>query len=252
MVKTKYRVDQLLVQKGFVESREQAKRLIMAGQVYWIINEQAMEIVQKPGQLFSSVTQFIVKDLERFVSRGGYKLLTALRHFNIEIKDKIALDVGASTGGFTDCLLQLGARKVYAVDVGYGQLHWKLRNDPRVVNLERVNMRYAPSDLLPEYVDLVVVDCSFISLEKIIPSCVLFLRSNGYMICLIKPQFELSRKETERGIVRLKELQDKAVQKIIDYAQKELGLQNIGVVQSEIKGPKGNQEYLALFSYIPC
>ena len=158
----------------------------------------------------------------------------------------VALDVGASTGGFTDCLLQFGARRVYAVDVGYGQLHWRLRNDPRVVVLERINIRHADPELLSEPVDLVVADCSFISLTKVLPSCLAWMRPGAFVCALIKPQFELPRGSTVKGVVRSPQLEQEAVLRVTDFAR-ELGLDSLGHVPSKVRGPKGNQEYLALF-----
>lgn len=247
MQKRKLRADDLLVKQGLAESREKAKRLIMAGEVYSLQEDSCPEI-KKPGHFYPEDTKLQLKKQQRFLSRGGYKLLWAVEHFDIGVQQKTALDVGASTGGFTDCLLQLGASKVYAVDVGYGQLHWKLRQNPRVVNLERINMRYTKPDLLPEAVDLTVVDCSFISLQKILEPSVQFLKNNGLVLALIKPQFELGSGETEKGVVRDPERQQKAVQKVLDFAKQHLsGLNYLGVVPAEIKGPKGNQEYTVLW-----
>jgi 23S rRNA (cytidine1920-2'-O)/16S rRNA (cytidine1409-2'-O)-methyltransferase len=183
---------------------------------------------------------------ERFVSRGGYKLETALEHFGLDVSGWTVLDVGASTGGFTDCLLQRGAAKVYAVDVGYGQLHWRLRKDGRVVALERVNMRHASRDLLPEQVDLATIDCSFISLRMILPPAATFLRPGGYVLALVKPQFEVPRGRTEKGVVRSPELQLEAVHGVVRFARDSLGLVGLGEVAAGVKGPRGNQEYLAL------
>jgi 23S rRNA (cytidine1920-2'-O)/16S rRNA (cytidine1409-2'-O)-methyltransferase len=242
-VSEKKRADELLFEKGLTESRERAKRLIMAGQVY-IRHDNNDVLVDKPGRSLSPESCLFVKDTERFVSRGGYKLLTALDFFNIDVRDKVCLDVGASTGGFTDCLLQHGAQRVYALDVGYGQLHWKLRQDQRVVNLERVNIRTAPSDLLPEKVDLIAADCSFISLSLVLPGAVHFLKSQCALIALVKPQFEVGPGMTIKGVVKSEVLALKAVQGIITRAADELGLEFKGQVPSAIKGPKGNQEYL--------
>ena len=243
----KLRADQLLLQQGLVQSREQGKRLIMAGKVYLLAAKDQKQLLHKPGQLLSKDTHFILEEPERFVSRGGYKLQTALDHFELNIQGFLALDIGASTGGFTDCLLQAGAKRVYALDVGYGQLHWKLRSDKRVINLERINFRYAASDLLPELVDLAVMDCSFISLRLILPAALKFLKPEGQILALVKPQFEVKSSQTKKGIVRSTELQDKTVQEIIDYAHHELGLKHMGTVAAGIRGPKGNQEYLVWF-----
>ncbi len=243
----KLRADQLLVERGLAGSREQAKRLIMAGQVFED-RPGAKVPVGKPGQLLPANAPLLVKESERFVSRGAYKLLTALEHFQVAVQGLVALDAGASTGGFTDCLLQHGANKVYAVDVGYGQLHPKIRHDPRVVSLERVNLRLAPPQLIPEAVDLVVADVSFISLKLILPPCLQWLKPSGQIIALIKPQFELGPSGTDRGVVRAQADQQRAVDDVLAFARENLQLEVKGVVPAKIKGPKGNQEYLAYFS----
>ena len=242
----KIRADQLLTDRGLAESRERAKRLIMAGQVY---EEKpgARVPVSKPGQLLPADCELFVKESERFVSRGAYKLLTAMEHFKLDVNGAAALDAGASTGGFTDCLLQHGAARVYAADVGYGQLHPRLRNDPRVISLERVNLRLAAPGLIPEAVDIVVIDVSFISLKLILPPCLQWLRTDGRIIALIKPQFELGPAGTDRGVVRAEADQQRAVDDVLTFARDELGLEIQGVVPARIKGPKGNQEYLAYF-----
>lgn len=237
------RADVILAEQGLAESREKAKRLIMAGQVF-LVSSGARSPVAKPGQQIPRTAHLELKEAERFVSRGGYKLLTALEHFGLDVSGMTALDAGASTGGFTDCLLQFGAARVYAVDVGHGQLHWKLTQDPRVVNLERVNLRHAPPELLPENVDLVVADCSFISLRLILPPCMQFLKEGGHVLALVKPQFELGPEHAVKGVVRSEELQLRAVAQVQDFARDELGLSPQGVVAAGIKGPKGNQEYL--------
>ena len=242
----KIRADQLLVDNNLAESRERAKRLIMAGQVF---EEKpgARVPVTKPGQLLAVDCELFVKESERFVSRGAYKLLTAIEHFNLDVEGAVALDAGASTGGFTDCLLQHGASRVYAADVGYGQLHPRLRGDPRVISLERVNLRLAPLELIPEPVDLVVIDVSFISLKLIMPTCLQWLRAGGRIIALIRPQFELGPAGTDRGVVRDVTDQQRAVDDVLAFARDELDLEIQGVVPAKIKGPKGNQEYLAYF-----
>ena len=247
MNEKKMRADQLLVYKGLISTREQGKRLIMAGQVYLADASANRQRIEKPGTMLPENARLQITDHERFVSRGGEKLATALVYFQLQVQDLVALDVGASTGGFTDCLLQAGAARVYAVDVGYGQLHWRLRNDPRVVVLERINVRHAGPDLIPEPVDLVVVDCSFISLTKILPSCLAWMAPEASICTLIKPQFELPRGSTVKGVVRSPELAEEAVCRVIAFAQ-DLGLVCRGYVPSKIRGPKGNQEYLALFA----
>ncbi|ACS80090.1 TlyA family RNA methyltransferase [Maridesulfovibrio salexigens] len=242
----KERADQMLFAQGLSESREQAKRMIMAGQAHYLKDGQKLPVT-KPGMQLDPDLEIVVKGRDRFVSRGGYKLLTAIEELGLNPEGKVALDAGASTGGFTDCMLQFGAVRVYAADVGYGQLHWKLQQDERVTNLERINLRHAEEDLIPEKVDLVVCDVSFISLTKILPALVRFLKENGEIVCLIKPQFEVGPGQTDKGIVRDKALRQQTVDMIVNFASSELGLQLKGLVPSSIKGPKGNQEYLAYF-----
>lgn len=240
----KQRADQLLAAGGYAESREKAKRLIMAGKVHYMDKGQKTP-VSKPGQQFASDTEFSVPDDSRFVSRGAYKILTAIEEFAIDFEGKVALDAGASTGGFTDCMLQHGAVRVYAVDVGYGQLHEKLRQDDRVINLERTNMRHAEPDLIPEPVDVVVADVSFISLTKILPACMQFLKPGGELVVLIKPQFELGPGLTDKGVVRDESLRQQAIDIVTNFCREELHLMVEGVVPSKILGPKGNQEFMA-------
>ncbi|WP_421901996.1 TlyA family RNA methyltransferase [Maridesulfovibrio sp.] len=242
----KERADQMLFAQGLSESREQAKRMIMAGQAHYLKDGQKLPVT-KPGMQLDPDLEIVVKGRDRFVSRGGYKLLTAIEELGLNPEGKVALDAGASTGGFTDCMLQFGAVRVYAADVGYGQLHWKLQQDERVTNLERINLRHAEEDLIPEKVDLVVCDVSFISLTKILPALVRFLKESGEIVCLIKPQFEVGPGQTDKGIVRDKELRQQAVDMIVNFASTELELHLKGLVPSSIKGPKGNQEYLAYF-----
>ena len=244
---SKIRADQLLFEQGLAESREQAKRFIMARQVF--VGDPPMA-VDKPGHAYSPETIFNLIGQQRFASRGGYKLLTGLEYFKLDINNFICLDAGASTGGFTDCLLQHGAAKVYAVDVGYGQLHEKLRQDSRVINLEKTNLRNAESSLIPENVQLVVADVSFISLTMVLPPCMTWLEKGGKILALIKPQFEVGAGQTDKGIVRDPNLQKEAIDKVVNFCRDNLSLSFEGVVPSAILGPKGNQEYLALFTYI--
>jgi len=244
-VAKKERADRLVHAQGLAESREQAKRLIMAGQVVFLCIDKPPCPVDKPGQQFAPGARFAVTGQERFVSRGAYKLLTALEHFSLDVTGSIALDAGASTGGFTDCLLQHGAARVYAVDVGKHQLHERLRIDSRVISLEGVNLRHAPHSLLPEPVDIVVADLSFISLTVALEPCMQWLKSAGTVAALIKPQFELGPGGTDRGVVRDATLQRQAVDRVLDFAKVALGLTLLGVVPSILKGPKGNQEYMA-------
>jgi 23S rRNA (cytidine1920-2'-O)/16S rRNA (cytidine1409-2'-O)-methyltransferase len=248
MAKIKARADQLVCDQGLVDGRERAKRCIMAGQVLFIGPDGRETPVDKPGRMFGAETVFVLKQGERYVSRGGGKLETAMETFGLDVTGLVALDAGASTGGFTDCLLQHGAARVYAVDVGTAQLHEKLRADARVVSMENVNLRHAPADLLPEPVDVVVADVSFISLTKVLPSCLRFLKPGGFVAALIKPQFELSPDKIGKGgVVREEAFQQEAVEAVVAFARSELGLVLRGVVPSKVKGPKGNQEYLAVF-----
>lgn len=233
----KLRADQLLVKQGLVPSREKAKALILAGKVF-----SAKGRIDKVGELLDEGETLEVKEGLKFVSRGGIKLDHALDEFKVNAKGKVCLDVGASTGGFTDCLLQRGAKKVYAVDVGYGQFEYKLRQDPRIVLLERTNFRYLDPEKIPEKIDLAAIDVSFISLTKILPKAKSLLKENGQVIALVKPQFELSPKEVKKGVVRSKELQGKAVSKI-EGEGKKLGFKILHETKSPILGPKGNQEY---------
>jgi 23S rRNA (cytidine1920-2'-O)/16S rRNA (cytidine1409-2'-O)-methyltransferase len=246
MNRNKARADQLLAEQGLAKSREKAKRMIMAGEVYCLREGREPERVTKPGQLLSPQARLTVSERQRFVSRGGDKLESAMDHFRLRIAGAVCLDVGASTGGFTDCLLQHGALRVYATDVGRGLLDQRLRNDPRVVVLEGVNFRYAPPDLIPEKVDLAVADCSFISLRIILPPIQAFLAPGGRILALVKPQFELARNQVGKGVVRSPDLQKEAVEGLARYAGEELGLRDLGSVPSGIKGPKGNQEYFLL------
>jgi 23S rRNA (cytidine1920-2'-O)/16S rRNA (cytidine1409-2'-O)-methyltransferase len=241
----KERIDKLLVEKGLVKSRERAKALIMAGKVK--VNGQ---VVDKPGTSVPADSVIEVKEEDiPYVSRGGLKLETALKEFGVDVSGFVCLDVGASTGGFTDCLLQHGAEKVYAVDVGRGQLDWKLRNDPRVVSIERFNARYLTEKEIPEKVDLVVMDVSFISVTKLLPVVKQFLEPEGKMIVLIKPQFELTKREVDRGkgVIRDPELHKKAINKVLEFARS-IGLYPEKLTLSKPRGPKGNKEFLVLLS----
>jgi 23S rRNA (cytidine1920-2'-O)/16S rRNA (cytidine1409-2'-O)-methyltransferase len=244
MANPKFRADQLLVEQGLAESRERAKRLVMAGQVY-LDRDGRRERLDKPGRMLPATAELSLAEPERFVSRGAYKLLSAIEHFSLDVAGMVALDVGASTGGFTDCLLQHGAAKVYAVDVGKSQLHEKLRADQRVTSLEGVNFRLAQPDLIPELVDMAVIDVSFISLTKVLPAVKQFLKPGGRIVALVKPQFELGPGQTDKGVVRDESLRLLAVQ-MVEGAARELGLTPLGVVPAAVKGPKGNQEYLLL------
>lgn len=238
--KNRERLDKLLVDRGLVQSRERARALIMAGQV--VVNDH---LADKAGLQIPVDAEIRLKGEDiPFVSRGGLKLDRALDEFRIDVTDVTAIDVGASTGGFTDCLLQRGARKVYAVDVGYGQLAWKLRQDPRVVNLEKTNIRRLEPDVLPETPRLAVIDASFISLDKVLPPTLRLIEAEGTIIALIKPQFEVGKGEVGKGgVVRDEEKHRRVVADVIALAEG-LGLRVLGVTESPILGPKGNREFL--------
>ena len=234
----KTRLDNLLVRRGLFSRRENAQRAGMAGEV-----KSGTRVAAKSSELLADDAELSIKEAPRFVGRGGLKLEGALDFFDVDLADKVCLDIGASTGGFTDCLLQRGARKVYAVDVGHDQLAWKIRNDSRVVVLEKVNARSLGRDHITEDVDLVVVDVSFISLRLILPPAFELLRPNGIVIALIKPQFELERDEVGRGgIVRETALHEKAQRKIAN-AIASLGHEVVDLVPSTITGVDGNQEF---------
>jgi len=239
-VSGKQRIDKLLVDKGLVASRERARALILAGQV--VVNDQR---VDKPGTqvLVSSELRLKGEDIP-YVSRGGLKLAAALAHFPVVVKGRTAIDVGASTGGFTDCLLQAGTERVIAVDVGYGQLAWSLRNDSRVLNLERTNIRQLTPESFPELPDLAVIDASFISLEKVLPPTLGLLARPAEIIALVKPQFEVGRGQVGKGgVVRDPEQHRAVVERISEFSLS-LNLQVAGAIESPVRGPKGNIEFL--------
>ncbi len=236
----KIRLDVAVFEKGFAPSREKAKAVIMAGQVY--VNNQKTD---KAGTLIGENDVLEVRGNSlKYVSRGGLKLEKALSEFPIDLNGKICMDVGASTGGFTDCMLMNGASKVYSIDVGYGQLAWKLRCDSRVVNLERTNFRYVTEDLVNDKIDFSSVDVSFISLRHILPKLNELLSDSGQAVCLIKPQFEAGKdKVGKKGVVRDKSVHLEVVQKIMDLSV-ENGFSVCGLAFSPVKGPEGNIEYL--------
>jgi 23S rRNA (cytidine1920-2'-O)/16S rRNA (cytidine1409-2'-O)-methyltransferase len=234
----KSRLDNLLVTRGLFESREQAQRAVMAGEV-----KIGTRVAAKPSQLLEPDAAIVVKPVRQYVGRGALKLEGALDHFQSDVNGKVALDIGASIGGFTQCLLRRGAAKVYAVDVGYGQLAWKIRNDPRVIALEKLNARLLSSEHIPELVDICVIDVSFISLTLILPNALGLITPDGVIVALIKPQFELRREDVGRGgIVRDPELHEKAQQKIVNFVES-AGHRVIGLVPSTITGADGNQEF---------
>ncbi len=233
----KERIDVLMVERGLVESRSQAQRLIMAGQV-----RLEGQMVHKASETAENSAHIEVLGLPKFVSRGGEKLQAVLDAFEIDPTNWVCADVGASTGGFTDCLLQAGAKRVYAIDVGKGQLHWRLRKDPRVILLENTNARYLTE--LPELVELVVADVSFISLTLILPGMRNWLKPEGKVVCLIKPQFEAGKEQVGKGgVVRDRGVHAQVLRKVLASAQAEQ-LYPVGLIQSPLKGPKGNLEFL--------
>ena len=240
----KKRLDLILVEREFFETREKAKREIMAGNV--IVNEQ---VVIKAGTMFKDNDELNirVKDKLKYVSRGGLKLEKAIKAWDLDFSDKLVLDIGASTGGFTDFALQNGARRVYSVDVGKNQLDWKLRNDEKVVSLEEMHIKdLKEEDIENKKVDFIVIDVSFISLTKVIPYFKKFLAQSGKIVMLVKPQFEVGREKIGRnGVVENEEYHNEAIKKIISFSKEE-GYELIGVEDSPIKGAKGNKEFLML------
>ena len=236
----KIRLDQLVFDLGYTDSRERAKTTIMSGHVF--VNGQRAD---KPGTPVAPDARVEVRgEALPFVSRGGFKLDKALRVIPIDPAGKLCIDCGASTGGFTDVLLQHGAQKVYAVDVGYGQLAWKLRNDGRVVSLERTNLRYVTKEQIPEELDLAVMDVSFISVRLVLPAVKALLRPEADIVCLIKPQFEAGREEVgKKGVVRDSAVHEEVVRSVLAFAPT-IGLSVMGLDFSPIKGPEGNIEYI--------
>ena len=237
---SKERLDVLLVNRGLAESREKAKAIIMSGNVY--VEGQKED---KAGSTFVDTANIEVRgNTLKYVSRGGLKLEKAMENFDVTIEGKVCMDVGSSTGGFTDCMLQNGAAKVYAVDVGYGQLDWKLRNDARVVCLERTNARYLSTEQIPEALDFASIDVCFISLKLIFPALYALLREGGEVACLIKPQFEAGREKVgKKGVVRDPAVHLEVLENFLDHA-KENGFTVLGITYSPIRGPEGNIEYL--------
>ena len=233
------RLDLLLVQRELVTSREEGRRRILAAEV--LVNERPLT---KAGALVDQTAAIRLKTVSPYVSRGGFKLEKALRQFQIDVKDKVALDVGASTGGFTHCLILHGARRVYSVDCGYGQLDWKLRNDPRVLVLERTNIRYLEASDLPSRADLATIDVSFISLRLVLPKVKSLLRRSGEVIALIKPQFEVGRGKVGKGGVVRSGVEHVRVIDEIKLAAVALGFAIQDVTESPLLGPKGNKEFL--------
>ena len=240
----KERLDTLLVRQGYYESREKAKRAIMAGIVF--VNGQKSD---KAGNMIDTEAEIFVKEnICPYVSRGGLKLEKSIKMFNLDLTDDVCMDIGASTGGFTDCMLQNGAVRVYAVDVGYGQLDWKLRNDERVVNMEKCNVRYLDPETIAEPVDFISIDVSFISLKLIFPVAAQLLADDGHIVCLVKPQFEAGREQVgKKGIVRDRKVHEEVIENVIKYAA-DNGLYPHGLTFSPVTGAKGNIEYLLYLS----
>lgn len=236
----KIRLDQLVFDLGLAESRERAKTTVMSGLVF--VNGQRAD---KPGMQVSPDVNVEVKGTALpYVSRGGLKLEKALKVFPIDVNGKVCIDCGASTGGFTDVLLKNGAAKVYSVDVGYGQLAWSLRNDERVVNMERTNIRYISSEQIPEPLDICVMDLSFISVKLVLPAVCALLKDDAQLVCLIKPQFEAGREEVgKKGVVRDKAVHLSVIESVLSFAPN-VGMTIMGLDFSPIKGPEGNREYL--------
>ena len=236
----KKRLDVLVFEKGFAESREKAKAIIMAGEIY-VDNQKA----DKCGQSYNEDVNIEFRGTApKYVSRGGLKLEKAINNFHLDLKGKVTMDIGASTGGFTDCMLQNGAEKVYSIDVGYGQLAWKLRNDSRVVNLERTNMRKVTKEQVPDEIDFFSIDVSFISLKLLLPVARELLSENAQAVCLIKPQFEAGREKIgKKGVVRDPQVHIEVVESIYNFCL-ENGYSVLNLDYSPIKGPEGNIEYL--------
>ena len=236
----KKRLDVLLVEQGLADSREKAKAIIMSGIVYVDNNKE-----DKAGTTFEETAKVEVRgNTLKYVSRGGLKLEKAMNNFGVTLDGKVCMDVGASTGGFTDCMLQNGAVKVYSVDVGHGQLAWKLRNDERVVCMEKTNIRYVTPEDIDDRVEFASIDVSFISLTKVLPAVKELMTENGEIVCLIKPQFEAGREKVgKKGVVRELSTHIEVVQMIVDYVRNN-GFRTLDLSYSPIKGPEGNIEYL--------
>ena len=239
-MKVKKRLDVLLTEQGYADTRSKAQAIIMSGQVY--VNGQKAD---KPGVSYEETVELEVRGAVcPYVSRGGLKLEKALRDFGVKPEGYVCSDSGASTGGFTDCLLQQGAKKVFAIDVGYGQLDWKIRSDPRVVVMERTNIRYVTPDQLGEPLDLSVIDVSFISLKIVLPAIKELLKPTGQVLCLIKPQFEAGREKVgKKGVVRDPAVHKEVIEKVVGIS-KDTGFGVLGLSYSPVKGPEGNIEYL--------
>jgi 23S rRNA (cytidine1920-2'-O)/16S rRNA (cytidine1409-2'-O)-methyltransferase len=241
----KHRLDLILVEKELAKSRQRAQAIIMAGKV--LVNERP---VDKPGFFVSPEDSIELRGTDiPYVSRGGLKLEAALHELQIDVTGSVCIDVGASTGGFTDCLLQHGAERVYTVDVGYGQLAWKLRQDPRVIVIERTNVRYMTADAIPAPVDLITVDVSFISLKIVVPAIVQFLKSDASILALIKPQFEIGKRQVGKGgVVKKPELHQQVIKDLSEFFES-IKLAPLSVYPSPVLGPKGNREFFMVLKH---
>jgi 23S rRNA (cytidine1920-2'-O)/16S rRNA (cytidine1409-2'-O)-methyltransferase len=241
------RLDQAIVERGLCQSRERAKRSILAGQVR--VNGQ---LANKASDTVAPQDEISLAEPEKFVSRGGQKLEHALKHFQLDVTGFVAIDLGASTGGFTDCLLQAGAKQVFAVDVGRGQLAWKLRKDPRVVVMEKTNARHLTPKQFPHPFDLAVIDCSFISLRKILPPALPLLKPDSKIVALIKPQFEAGKAEADkgRGVISDPAIHERVLRELRDFVSTQAGLCWRDLVESPLLGPAGNKEFLTFIEKI--
>lgn len=240
MADLKERLDILLVEKGIFDSREKARASIMAGAIF----VDGMRVDKAGEKIKKSANIEFKGEALPYVSRGGLKLEKAINKFSLDLNDKVCLDIGASTGGFTDCMLQNGAKKVYSIDVGYGQFAWKLRVDPRVVCMERTNIRYVKPEDIGEYADFASIDVSFISLNKVLPAVLSLLKEDGSVVALIKPQFEAGREKVgKKGVVRERSTHEEVINNVVNFVRQE-GIKIIDIEYSPIKGPEGNIEYL--------
>ena len=245
MTSNKLRLDQILIDRNLVNSKSKAQAMIMAGQVY-----VEGKLVIKSGLNFNSNSQIEIKNLNpEWVSRGALKLIKALDEFKIKIKNKVCLDLGASTGGFTHVLINKGAKKIYAIDVGTNQLHEKIKKNKKVISLEKTNARYLTKDIFLEDIDLIVCDVSFISLKKVILPNLNFLKKNGMLIVLIKPQFESKKNELKKGVIKDSKIHDRICNDIKNWFKITCNCSVIGIIESPIKGPKGNSEFLIAAKY---
>ena len=239
----KKRADELLIEQGLVASAAEAKNLILLG----LVRSRADHVVRKTTETYPADSEMSVDRPSPYVSRGAYKLKNALDEFTPDLTGQVGLDIGASTGGFTDLMLQTGARKVYAVDVGTNQLHYRLRSDERVVSLENTNARLLTTELIPEAIDLITSDVSFISVTKVLPAGAQFLKPGGLAFILVKPQFEVAKADVGDGVIRDEPLRQASLKRVCDFAKEELGWTSLYKKDSPLAGPKGNREFLVVF-----